>query len=112
MKFFSEFTKYVFFGSMADQPSKVQFHLENISVDSKKKGDTKNMKNQFYDIKVNMADYRRFGGFIYESDFCTNFKRESNPGGSSIAQRIESDLKFDEQCKRNMKTGKKNGGFK
>jgi hypothetical protein len=69
------------------------------------------MKNQFYDIKVNMADYKRFGGFIYESDFCTNFKREGNHNGSSIAQRIESDLKFDEQCKRNMKM-RKNGGFK
>lgn len=69
------------------------------------------MKNQFYDIKVNMADYKRFGGFIYESDFCTNFKGEGNHNGSSIAQRIESDLKFDEQCKRNMKM-RKNGGFK
>ncbi len=70
------------------------------------------MKHQFYDIRINMTDHRRFGGLIHESDFCTNFKKEGNRNGSSIAQRIESDLRFDEQCKRNMKIRKNSGGSK
>ena len=70
------------------------------------------MKNQFYDIRVNMTNHRKFGGLIYESDFCTKLKKESNRNGSSIAQRIASDMKFDEQCKRNMKTKRKAEEFK
>ena len=37
-----------------------------------------------------------FGGYIYLSDFDTEYCRSKN-----IAARIASDWKFDEQCKRN-----------
>lgn len=56
-------------------------------------------------------DYRtkptRFGGLIYPSDFETDYRSKTQNQGSSIAQRIASDWKFDEQCKRNIEVRKK-----
>lgn len=49
------------------------------------------------------ADHTRFGGLIYNYDFETDYKRK--PGereGSDIAKRIATDMKFDEQCRRNL----------
>ncbi len=46
-------------------------------------------------------DHSTFGGIIQSSDYCTNYPRYSNT--RSIASRIASDQKFDEQCGRNAK---------
>lgn len=50
------------------------------------------------------ADNSTFGGIIYQSDFETDHKcnSKSNNPVSTIAQRIMSDQRFDEQCKRNI----------
>lgn len=44
-------------------------------------------------------DSRCFCGYIYEADFCTDHppKHKVNEG-SKIAQRIESNWKFDREC--------------
>ncbi len=42
-----------------------------------------------------------FGGIIYPSDFHTDYPVKVRTQGSVIAQRIISDQKFDEQCRRN-----------
>lgn len=52
---------------------------------------------------------RTYGGAIYESDFCTDFANyNTKDKGSSIAKRIQSDLRFDEQCKKNYKNRERN----
>lgn len=38
-----------------------------------------------------------FGGIIYIWDYCTDYAKFKN-----IAGRIESDMKFDEQCRKNI----------
>lgn len=50
------------------------------------------------------ADHSTFGGIIYQSDFDTDHRSmiKSNKTVSPIAQRIISDRRFDEQCKRNL----------
>lgn len=45
------------------------------------------------------ADHTRFGGTIYLGDFETDY-RGDNHELSTIANRIASDMKFDERCKR------------
>lgn len=49
-----------------------------------------------------------FGGIIYQSDFDTDhrYNRKNAKTVSSIAQRIMSDQRFDEQCKRNIEMRK------
>lgn len=42
------------------------------------------------------SDHTKFGGIIYPSDFNTNH------ASGTIAERISRDLKFDEQCRRNI----------
>lgn len=37
------------------------------------------------------------GGVIYQSDFNTDYRGKDNTHGSTIAQRIESDLRRDEK---------------
>ena len=46
-----------------------------------------------------------YGGLILASDFCTDYKCTGN-----IAERIAADWKFDEQCKKNIRLMKNNGG--
>jgi len=53
-------------------------------------------KTQNYKI-----DHSTFGGIIQPSDYCTTYPRHSDT--RSIASRIASDQKFDEQCGRNAK---------
>lgn len=48
------------------------------------------------------ADHSAFGGVIYQSDFDTNSGGRDNFKGSSVARRIISDQKFDEQCRKNI----------
>ena len=52
-----------------------------------------------------------FGGIIYFSDFCTDCKKENN-NGSTIAQRIISDRKFDVECMNNIKHNLSRKGMK
>lgn len=67
-----------------------------------------------YYTPSNYADHSTFGGTIYLSDFATDYVGKSQKD-SSIARRIMSDWKFDQQCKRNREKGdirkiKKNKG--
>lgn len=47
------------------------------------------------------VDHTTFGGNIYLSDFETDYRGKNNTNGSTIAQRISSDRKFDKQCRKN-----------
>ena len=51
--------------------------------------------------------HNTFGGYIYPSDFNTETGRHAN-NSISWADRIASDLKYDEQCKRNCESRKIN----
>ncbi len=54
------------------------------------------------------VDHSTFGGIIYQSDFETNYRGKDNNKGSSIASRIASDLRFDQQCKKNIENRERN----
>lgn len=50
--------------------------------------------------KINFTEKQTtFGGLVYLFDYCTDFERSKN-----LASRIASDLRFDQQCKRNYET--------
>lgn len=49
------------------------------------------------------VDHTKFGGLIFPSDFNTDYRGKDNTNGSTIAQRIISDKKFDKQCRKNRK---------
>lgn len=53
-------------------------------------------------INYYKADHTRFGGTIYLGDFETDY-RGDNHELSTIANRIASDMKFDERCRRDAK---------
>jgi len=57
----------------------------------------------FYRTERFKVDHATFGGLIFLSDFETDYRSNNHQNGSSIAQRIVSDLKFDEQCRKNIK---------
>ncbi|MBT9778857.1 hypothetical protein GPL15_20465 [Clostridium sp. MCC353] len=40
--------------------------------------------------------HRTFGGFLYESDFNTEYKGNASETGSVMANRIASNMRFDE----------------
>ena len=66
---------------------------------------------------IREVDHSKFGGLIYFTDFDTNHRGKDNTYGSPIAQRIISDRKFDQQCRkaieeRNKKKIKANNIFK
>ena len=48
------------------------------------------------------VDHSKFGGLIYASDFNTDHRGKDNANGSSIAQRIANDHKFDKQCRKDI----------
>ena len=52
------------------------------------------------------ANHNTFGGHIYLSDFETDYAGKTNSHGSPIAQRIESDRRFDERCRKNIECRK------
>ncbi len=62
----------------------------------------------FYRTENYSIDHSTFGGIIYQSDFETYYRGKDNNNGSSIAQRIVSDLKFDEQCRKNIENRERN----
>lgn len=62
-----------------------------------------------YETKT-YKDPTRFGGVIYLSDFETDY-RGKDQKESSIAKRIESDFKFDHQCRKNIRDRNKRKEF-
>ena len=50
--------------------------------------------------------HNQFGGYIYTSDFNTDYRGKDNIHGSTIASRIARDQKFDEQCRKNIESKK------
>jgi len=66
------------------------------------------MTENFYITRKFNVDHSTFGGIIYQSDFETDCRGKDNKNGSSIAQRIVSDLRFDKQCKNNMENRERN----
>ncbi len=66
------------------------------------------MTENFYTTGNYKIDHSTFGGIIYQSDFETDYRGQDNNNGSSIAQRIVSDLKFDEQCRKNIENRERN----
>ena len=56
----------------------------------------------------NKPDHSTYGGYICFADFNTN-GRGDEKNHSEIAKRIASDMRFDEQCRKNIENKKKNG---
>ena len=61
------------------------------------------MTRNYYVTEYMKPDHSTFGGKIYESDF------DGYTSISSIASRILSDRRFDNQCKRCMNNNRKKG---
>ena len=57
--------------------------------------------------KRNYGDHTRFGGLIYNYDFDTEHRLCDGNGGSSIARRIASDWRFDNQCLQSIEARKR-----
>lgn len=57
-------------------------------------------------------NHNTFGGIIFASDFNTDYRGKDSQNGSSIASRILSDWKFDEDCKKNTENRDKNKNYK
>ncbi len=66
------------------------------------------MTENFYITKKFNVDHSTFGGIIYQSDFETDYRGKNSNNGSSIAQRIASDLRFDERCRKNIENRERN----
>ena len=56
--------------------------------------------NKYYTMPSREELHMRYGGKIYESDF--NIVRGKNTLRSSVADKIISDWKFDEHCRKKM----------
>lgn len=54
----------------------------------------------FYKTGIFNIDHSTFGGIIYPSDFETTYRGNDNLHGSTIAQRIISDKKFDKHYRK------------
>lgn len=70
------------------------------------------MTGNLYTTGTYQADHTRFGGFIYPSDFYTDYRRKSHASSSAIANRIANDIKFDVQCRNNIVKRQNYGGNK
>lgn len=71
------------------------------------------MTNYYYKtITKTHKDPTRFGGIILQSDFETDYRGKDNINGSIIAQRILSDEKFDNQCRKNILQLRNQGNYK
>ena len=68
------------------------------------------MTRNYYRTGNYKPDYSTFGGIINFSDFCTDYNRSEK--SKSWAERIVSDWKFDEQCKKNMENRNRNKNYK
>lgn len=65
------------------------------------------MTENFYTRNYN-TDHTTFGGLIFPSDFETDYRGNDNKNGSSIAHRIATDQKFDEECRKNIEFRNRN----
>lgn len=72
------------------------------------KTDTKNITQT---ITNNNSHPTTFGGYIYYSDFETDY-RGNDQNTSSIAGRIVADWNFDKRCKRNREDMKRKENYK
>lgn len=71
------------------------------------------MTEKFNRYNIREVDHTKFGGIIYESDFYTTKRKETNNyNGSPIADRIIRDRRFDERCKKNILSRKNRGNKK
>lgn len=52
-------------------------------------------------ITDHIVNDNRWGGYIYNCDFETDYRGRDEIHGSPIAQKIESNFKFDEECRKN-----------
>ena len=68
------------------------------------------MTRNYYTTGNYKTDHTTFGGTINFSDFCTDHNRSEK--SKSWAERIVSDWKFDEQCKKNTENRHKNKNYK
>ena len=64
----------------------------------------------FYRTENYSVNHSTFGGIINFSDFCTDHNRSEK--SKSWAERIVSDWKFDEDCKKNAESRDKKKNYK
>ena len=57
------------------------------------------MTRNYYRTGNYKQDHSTYGGIINFSDFCTDYNRSKK--SKSCAERIVSDWKFDEECRKN-----------
>lgn len=69
------------------------------------------MPEEFYRTGHYETDHSTFGGLIYFTDFCTDY-RGKDERKSPIADRIISDWKFDEQCRKSIEQRNKQRNYK
>lgn len=74
----------------------------------KGKGELKQQMTGILKTTTCTVNHRTFGGIIYHSDFNTDDRSKYNKNGSTIAQRIISDKRFDNECMENRRR-KQNG---
>ena len=68
------------------------------------------MTRNYYRTGNYKPDHSTFGGIINFSDFCTDYNRSEK--SKSWAERIVSDWKFDEQCRKNTENRNRNKNYK
>ena len=68
------------------------------------------MTKNYYTTGNYKTDHTTFGGTINFSDFCTDHNRSEK--SKSWAERIMSDWRFDEQCKKNALNRDRNKNYK
>ena len=68
------------------------------------------MTRNYYRTGNYKSDHSTFGGIINFSDFYTDYDRSEK--SKSWAERIVSDWKFDEQCKKNTESRDRNKNYK
>ena len=68
------------------------------------------MTRNYYTTGNYQTDHTTFGGTINFSDFCTDHNRSEK--SKSWAERIVSDWRFDEQCKKNALNRDRNKNYK
>lgn len=68
------------------------------------------MTRNYYKTRNYKPDHSTFGGIINFSDFCTDYNRSEK--SKSWAERIVSDWKFDEHCRKNIENRDRNKNYK
>ena len=68
------------------------------------------MTRNYYTTGNYKTDHTTFGGTINFSDFCTDHNRSEK--SKSWTERIVSDWRFDEQCKKNALNRDRNKNYK